>query len=131
MTGSRLLDAGLDEMAAGARAGFPPRLAATIAVALIVSNLLGWPATLAWAVWVVVWDWLSWLWTREQSLGRPVSDTVRLKHVACVVAGITGWTTLGALLWTSGTAAGAICGVVIWLATMGFAQVHAYQTRTG
>jgi PAS domain S-box-containing protein len=80
---------------------------------------------------VVGWDWLSWIWTREQFLGRPVSDAVRLKHVATVVFGVAGWTTLGGLLWTSGSAAGAICAVVIWLATMGFAQVHAYQTRTG
>jgi PAS domain S-box-containing protein len=127
----RFLDAGLDEMAAGARAGFWPRLAATVAVALIVANLLGWPVTLAWATWAIGWDGLSWFWTRDQFLGLPVSERARLLHVICVAAGIAAWTTLGALLWTSGTAAGATCGVVIWLATMGFAQVHAYQTRTG
>jgi len=127
----RFLDNGLDEMAAGARRGLPPRLVATVAIALIVSHLLGWPVTLVWAVWVMAWDGLSWFWTRDQVLGNPVSDRVRWKHVATIVAGIAGWTTLGALLWLSGTAAGALCGVVIWLATMSFAQVHAFQTRAG
>jgi len=90
----RFLDNGLDEMAAGARRGLPPRLVATVAIALIVSHLLGWPVTLVWAVWVMAWDGLSWFWTRDQVLGNPVSDRVRWKHVATIVAGIAGWTTL-------------------------------------
>src|SRR5581483_12298786 len=131
MTGFRFLDPGLDEMAAGARAGFAPRIAATVAVALIVSGLVGWAVTLAWATWATAWDCLSWLWTREQFLGRPVNDGARMKYALTVGAGVAGWTVLGGLLWTNGTAAGAFCAVVIWLAIMGFAQVHAYQTRTG
>ena len=107
MGGFRLLDDGLDEMAAGARRGFPPRFAATIAVGLIVSNLLGWAVTLGWAVWVVSWDALSWVLTRDQLLGIPVTDRVRWKHVICVIGGCAGWTTLGGLLWTRGGAAGA------------------------
>src|SRR5438132_594045 len=131
MTTFRFLDHGLDEMAAGARKGFPPRLVPYVVVGAIVSNFLPWPVCVAWALWVAGWDGLSWFWTRDQQLGLPVSDATRLKHVACVIAGVSGWSALGAALWMSGSAAGAICGVVLWLAVLGFAQVHAYQSRAG
>ena len=127
----QFLDDGLDEMAAVARAGFLPRLAATIVVGLIAANFLPWQLCAVWAGWAVGWDGLSFVWSRDQFLGRPVSPLARKKHVLCLVAGVAGWSTLGVLLWTSGTAAGAICAVVIWLALMGFAQVHGYQSRAG
>ncbi len=127
----RFLDDGLDEMAAGARAGFWPRLAATVAVGLIAARILPWQACAVWSAWVVLWDVVSFFGTRDQQLGRPVSEASRLLHVACLVFGVAGWVTLGVLLWATGTAAGGLCGVVIWLAVMGFAQVHAYQSRAG
>jgi PAS domain S-box-containing protein len=125
------LDRGLDEMAAGARASFAPRLFALVCTGLIALAFLPWQVCAAWGALVGGIDVISFLLTRDQFLGRPVSPSVRFQHVACLVGGVAGWVALGGLIWATGTAAGAVCGVVIWLALMGFAQVHAYQSRTG
>ncbi|THD58867.1 ATP-binding protein [Phenylobacterium sp.] len=126
-----VLDRGLDEMAAGARAGFGPRAVATLGVGLVALAFLPWPICLAWALVVSGLDLTSFICTRDQFLGRPVTQAVRLQHVACLVGGVLGWVSLGVLFWRTGSAAGAVCAVVIWLAVMGFAQVHAYQSRAG
>ena len=126
-----LLDSGLDEMAAGARATFGPRLAALAGTGLIALALLPWPVCAAWVALVGGLDVFSWFATRDQFLGRPVSLAARLKHVGCLVGGVLGWVLLGILFWRTGSAAGALCGVVTWLAVMGFAQVYAYQSRAG
>jgi PAS domain S-box-containing protein len=126
-----VFDRGLDEMAAGARATFGARVAATVCVGLIASAFLPWPICAAWTAYAGGLDLLSWFATRDQYLGRPVSRAARLKHVACLVGGVAGWVLLGVLLWSNGTATGALCGVVILLAVMGFAQVYAYQSRAG
>jgi PAS domain S-box-containing protein len=127
----RLFDQGLDEMAAGARASFGPRLAATLGVAAIALALLPWPVCLVWAAVVGGLDLVSWFITRDQFLGRAVKWPARLQHVACLVGGVVGWVTLGVLFWRTGTAVGAICGVATWLSVMSFAQVYAYQSRAG
>jgi PAS domain S-box-containing protein len=127
----RFFDQGLDEMAAGAHASAAPRLAATLGVGLIALAFLPWQACAGWVVLVGGLDVLSWFLTRDQFLGRPISVGARLQHVGCLVGGVIGWVTLGALFWRSGSAAGALCGVAIWLSVMGFAQVYAYQSRAG
>ncbi len=124
-------DRGLDEMAAGARATIGARIAASIGVALISLALLPWTACAAWCAWVVSQDVLSWFVTADQARGRPASMSKRLQHVFCLITGVVGWVLLGVLFWRTGSAAGAICGVMIWLAVMGFAQVYAYQSRAG
>jgi hypothetical protein len=43
-----VFDRGLDEMAAGARATFGARVAATVCVGLIASAFLPWPICAAW-----------------------------------------------------------------------------------
>jgi PAS domain S-box-containing protein len=127
----RLLDDGLDEMAAGARTGLPPRVAATIATAMIAAVALPAGACVAWAAWVLGWDMASWFWTHDQQKGLPVSDARRWLHVATILGGVSGWTALGAMLWATGQPAAAFCAGVVWLAVMGFAQAHAYQSRAG
>jgi PAS domain S-box-containing protein len=127
----RLLDDGLDEMAAGASTGLPPRVAATIAVVFVASIILPFTICVAWAAWVLTWDAASWFWTRDQQKGLPVSDARRWLHVVTIVGGVSGWSALGILLWTTGQPAAAFCAGVIWLAVMGFAQAHAYQSRAG
>jgi PAS domain S-box-containing protein len=127
----RLFDQGLDEMAAGARASFWPRLGATLGVAAIAMALLPRPVCLIWAAVVGGLDILSWFLTRDQYMGRTVGWSARLQHVGCLVGGVIGWVTLGVLFWRTGTAVGAICGVATWLSVMSFAQVYAYQSRAG
>jgi PAS domain S-box-containing protein len=126
-----LLDNGLDEMAAGARATFGPRIAALVGVGLIAMAFLPWPVCIAWIALVGGLDLYSWLTTREQFVGLPVSPGRRLNHVLCLVGGVAGWVLLGVLLWRADSAASAVCAVVIWLALMAFAQVYAYQSRAG
>ncbi|MFI4951073.1 MAG: sensor histidine kinase, partial [Caulobacterales bacterium] len=126
-----ILDGGLDEMAAGARASFVPRIAATLGVSLISLAFLPWTACAAWFAYAGGLDLVSWFITREQFLGRSVGWSKRLQHVGCLVGGVAGWVLLGVLYWRTGSAAGAVCGVALWLAVMGFAQVYAYQSRVG
>jgi PAS domain S-box-containing protein len=127
----RLFDQGLDEMAAGARASFWPRLGATLGVAAIAMALLPTPICLIWAAVVGGLDIVSWFITRDQFLGRTVGWPARLQHVSCLVGGVVGWVTLGVLFWRTDSAVGAICGVATWLSVMSFAQVYAYQSRAG
>ncbi len=124
-------DSGLDEMAAGARASTVARLVATFGVALISLAFLPWQIAAGWFALTAAIDLISWSVTREQFLGRPVTMGVRLQHVACLVGGMSLWVALGVAFWAAGTAAGAICGGVVWMAVMGFAQVYAYQSRAG
>jgi len=131
MTAFTFLDRGLDEMAAGARATIAPRIAAIAGVGLVILAFLPWPVCAAWVLLVGGIDLVSWVVTRDQFLSVPVGTRKRLQHVACLVAGVFGWGMLGVMLWRTGTAAGALCGVVVWLSMMGFAQVHAYQSRAG
>ena len=129
--GLDFFDSGLDEMAAGAHASAGPRLGATLAVSLVGANFLPWPVAAAWVIVVGAIDVFSWFLTSDQAKRRPISHAARLKYVATLVSGVTGWMILGALLWRTGSAAGAVCAVAIWLAIMGFAQVYAYQSRAG
>ena len=126
-----LLDQGLDEMAAGAHASTAPRLGATVATGLIALAFLPWQVCAAWFAFVSAVDVVSWFATRGQFAGRPVGWGPRLTHLSCLLGGVIGWVTLGVLFWRLGTAAGALAGVVTWMAIMGFAQVYAYQSRTG
>ena len=118
-------------MAAGTRASFAPRMFALVCTGTIALAFLPWPVCLGWAAVVGGIDTISFFVTREQFLGNPVSPGVRFQHVACLVSGAAGWVALGGMIWGAGTAAGAVCAVVIWLALMGFAQVYAYQSRAG
>jgi PAS domain S-box-containing protein len=124
-------DSGLDEMAAGARLGIVPRLVAILGVSAISLAFLPWQACALWGAVVGGIDLFSWFASGEQAAGGPVSWRARLTHVACLVAGVAGWVSLGVLFWRTGSAAGALCGAVTWLAMMGFAQVNAYQSRAG
>jgi PAS domain S-box-containing protein len=127
----RLLDKGLDELAANAHASFWTRIPAIVAVALIVTQFLPAPVCAAWfavEIGIEIWSWFA---TRAQHRGGPVTTAQRLEYLATLVSGATGWCALGVLLWTGGTAGGAICAVVVWLAVIIFAQVNAYQSRLG
>src|SRR5437764_816925 len=108
----KLLDQGLDEMAAGTRATFAPRIAALIAVGLISLAFLPWTVCAAWVVFAGGVDTFSWFATREQAAGGPVSLRARLSHVFSLVVGVAAWVLLSTLFWRTGTAAGAVSAVV-------------------
>ena len=131
MTAFKILDEGLDEMAAGARAGIWPRVAASSIVAAIALAFLPWPICAAWAIAVGGIETLGWFTNRDQALGRPVGVGGRLLYASTVLGGVVCWSLLAVLFWRTGSAAGALCGVVVWMALLGFAQVYAYQSRAG
>jgi PAS domain S-box-containing protein len=127
----RLLDKGLDEAAAGAHATMNGRLVAGAGVGLISLAFLPLSVCGLWFAALVIIEAVSWVATRDQFLGRPISEGARVRHVGCLIVGIVAWVWMGVLLWSSGSAAGGACAVSIWLSVMGFAQVHAYQSRSG
>ena len=126
-----ILDHGLDDVAAGAHATAGARAAATVAVGVIAFSFLPWPVCVVWLAVMAVLEGASWFVTRQQFLGRAVSNSVRLQHVICLVGGVVGWVLLSTLFWRLNTAVGGVCAVILWLSVMAFAQVYAYQSRAG
>jgi len=124
-------DQGLDEAAAGAHASTGARIAAIVGVGLISLAFLPWTASAAWAAYVAGLDAYSWFVTRDQFLGRTITVKARIRYFATLGGGIIGWTALGVMLWSTGSAAAGVCAVAVWLSVMGFAQVYAYQSRAG
>ncbi|MFI4933500.1 MAG: ATP-binding protein [Caulobacterales bacterium] len=127
----KILDDGLDEMAARAYQGMPLRLVVTAGTAALTSLLLPWRLCLVWVLFQILCESLSVLVTRPQALGQKVSLRVRFAHLCTLVFGVSLWMGLAVALWTTGTPAGAVSAVLIWLSVVFFAQNNAYQSTTG
>jgi PAS domain S-box-containing protein len=128
---ARLLDNGLDELAANAHTSIWARIPAIVAVGLITPAFLPARVIDAWVAAEILIETWSWFATRAQYLGRPVTTLQRLNYLCTLVSGAAGWFVLAVLLWTSGSSGGAVAAVITWLAVVIFAQVHAYQSRLG
>ena len=126
-----LLEDGLDELAATSHAGFLPRLAATLAVPIILSMLLPPMVCIGWGVVAGASEISAWFGTRRQYLRLPISWKTRLWHVIGLAVSSVAWVYIGAALWLVGSPLAAICGVVIWLAIIFFSQTNAYQSPVG
>jgi PAS domain S-box-containing protein len=126
-----LLDDGLDELAAKTYQGFPQRMATTAIVAALASNLLPWQSCALFLVAQSISEGICLLASRRQFLGFKATPRQRLIQLSTVGFGCISWMTLGALLWSSGTAAGAVTGMMLWLSVIFFAQTHAYQSPLG
>ena len=126
-----LLDDGLDELAAKTYEGFPLRMAVTAAVAALTATLLPWQACAVFLGVQTVSEGLCLLASRRQYLGFKASPALRLTQLSTVLAGCISWMALGALLWTDGTPAGAVCATALWLSVIYFAQTNAYQSPLG
>jgi PAS domain S-box-containing protein len=127
----KILDDGLDEMAARAYQGLPLRMVVTTCVAGVVTLLLPWRLCLAWLGLQVLSEGLSIFVTRPQALSRKVGSAVRIAHLADLVVGSMLWMGLGAALWIDKAPGGPICAMIIWVAVVFFAQNNAYQSTTG
>ncbi|MFO1013910.1 MAG: ATP-binding protein [Caulobacteraceae bacterium] len=127
----RLLDDGLDELAANTHRGFVMRLATTWASGLLAAIILSWPVAGAWIAAMTAGEAYAWVSTRQQFLGRKVSLTRRAAHASALFLLSGGWTILGALWWLSGHVEGAVCAGILWMSVIFFAQTHAFQTRAG
>jgi len=126
-----LLEDGLDELASSSHAGFPPRLAATLAVAAILMLVLPLPVCVGWGVIATLSETSAWFGTRRQYLRLPISWKTRLWHVSGLAVSSIAWIYIGAALWLTGSPESALCGVVIWLAVIFFSQTNAYQSPVG
>ncbi|HEX5380162.1 MAG TPA: ATP-binding protein [Phenylobacterium sp.] len=127
----RILDQGLDELAARTHQGFVQRMIVTYSVAALATWMLPWPVCIAWALTQTVSESLSWLATRRQALGLAGSPARRLAQLATLGSGCMIWMSLGAALWASGAPEGAVAAMTLWLAVIFFTQTNAYQSPTG
>jgi PAS domain S-box-containing protein len=131
LSSSDLLDHGLDELAVSAHAGFTLRVIVTVAVAAVFGLILPWRICLVWMGVVLALEVQAWFATRRQFLKQPIGWRTRAWHVAGLAASTVTWTSMGALLWSSGQVEGALCAVLLWLSVIFFAQTNAYQSRLG
>jgi PAS domain S-box-containing protein len=127
----KILDDGLDEMAARAYQGMPLRMIVTAGVAALVTLLLPWRLCLAWLGLQVLSEGLSIFVTRPQAMGRKGGPVVRVLHLVDLVVGVMLWMGLGAVLWFADVPGGPVCAVIIWLSVVFFGQNNAYQSTTG
>ena len=127
----KILDDGLDEMAARAYQGLPLRMVVTTGVAAVVTLLLPWRLCLAWLTAQVLSEGFSIFATRAQAMGRKVGSGMRIAHLVNLIFGSMLWMALGAALWVDGVPGGPICAVILWVSVIFFAQNNAYQSTTG
>ncbi len=128
---SRLLDDGLDELAANTHQGFLLRLVTTWGTALVALWLLPWQTMALWTAGMTLGEGWAWITTRRQFKGEKVSLKVRAAHASALWLLSSGWMLLGGLWWTCGRIEGAVCGAVLWMSVIFFAQTHAFQSRAG
>ena len=127
----KILDDGLDELAARTYQGLPLRVLVTIGAAAVVSLLLPWRLCAAWLALQAVSEGTSVFFTRPQALGRTVGPAMRLGQLLNLMYGALLWMGLGAALWFLDVPGGPTCAVIIWLAVIFFGQNNAYQSTTG
>ena len=127
----KILDDGLDEMAARAYQGLVLRLVVTAGTAALVSLMLPWPACLAFVAAQFLSEGLSVFVSRPQYQGRKAGPGLRIAHLCTVASGCCIWMALGAALWADGRPEGAVSAVILWLSVIFFAQNNAYQSPTG
>ena len=127
----RVLDEGLDELAARSHQGFVLRMAMTFGVALLVSTMLAWQVCLTWVTVQTCSETVSWFISRDAYRGLKASLAKRAAFLATLSSGCTIWMVLGGLLWASGTPEGAVAAAILWLSIIFFTQTNAYQSPTG
>ncbi|MFN3512429.1 MAG: ATP-binding protein [Phenylobacterium sp.] len=127
----KILDEGLDELAAVAHQGAPLRFIVTCLSAIIATALLpswictGWLAAMSLAE---LWAYST---TRRQARGETVGPAARASYAVTLFLVAGGWMAFGALLWAQGSPGGAVAGTAIWLSVIFFAQTFAYVSRAG
>src|SRR5258706_7672586 len=127
----RLLDDGLDELAAHSHQGFLTRILVTLGAGLLCLFMLPASVVRAWMLVITVLELWSWFATRAQHRGVEVGPLTPLSHLGTLITVNGAWFVLGGLLWVLGGVEGKVGAVAIWLSVIGFAQTSAYQSPTG
>ena len=127
----QIFDGGLDELAVSAHGGAVVRMVVTSCAAVVFALMLPWQLCAGWAAVALGLEVQAWFATRRQFLHQPVGWRTHLWHVSGLAASSVTWVAVGAMLWMSGSAEGAVCAVLVWLAVVCFAQTNAYQSPLG
>ena len=127
----KILDDGLDELAARSLEGLPQRLLITAGTAIISSAILPWQACLGWLVTQTASEFISRRFARPQYEGRAVGPGWRAAYLMTLASGCAIWMSLGAMMWLSGRPEGALGATIIWLSVIFFAQNNSYQSPAG
>ena len=127
----KILDDGLDELAARTHEGFALRMLVTFVTIGLASTMLPTWLCVAWLCVQTLSESISWLATRPQFFGIEAGPRRRAVQLATLGFGCSVWTVLGGLLWSVGTPEGAVSGVLIWLSVIMFTQTNAYHSPAG
>ena len=128
---NKILDDGLDELAARTHQGFALRMLVTFVTIGLASTMLPTPLCIAWVCVQTLSESISWFATRPQFFGINAGPRRRAIQLVPLGFGCSVWTVLGGLLWSVGTPEGAVSGVLIWLSVIMFTQTNAYQSPAG
>ena len=131
----QILDEGLDELAVHSCQALPLRILVTLGVGAILGLVVAWPLAAAWTAATLAlegWSWFAtWPQFKARGTGAATSLAQRANHFANLIALAAIWFLVGALLWASGTTAGAICAVTVWLSLIGYGQAFSFQSPVG
>ncbi len=128
---NKILDEGLDEVAARSHQGFGIRMVVTFAAISLISTMLPWRICLAWVCAQTISETFSWVVSKPQSLGKAASPGRRVVMLITLATCCIIWSFLGGMLWMAGTPETAVSAVLIWLSVIMFTQTNAYQSPTG
>ena len=109
----RILDNGLDELAAIAHQGAPLRVIITCLVAVAATSLLPAAICLSWLGAMALAEIWAVFTTRRQARGETVGPAGRAHYAVTLFVVAAGWMVLGGVLWTTGIPGAAISAVPI------------------
>lgn len=107
----QFLDDGLDDLAAIARQGGPLRLGIACVVAFLSHSMVPTAACLIWLAVIAAGELVTHFMAEPQARGERGGPAFRAAYALNLLVAATAWMALGALLWASGSAAGAISAV--------------------
>ncbi len=127
----RILDDGLDKMAANTERATAIRCLVSMAVAAITSFVLPWKLSVEWLLSMYAIE--AWgLFARSFIFRRRRGTRIaRLAHLLTAGLVSLGWLILGYFLWTSGAPAAPVCAAALWLSVIYFGQTNAIDSPVG
>ncbi len=127
----RILDDGLDKMAANTERATAIRCLVSLAVAAITAFVL--PLRIS-ALWLIamyaieIWGAVARAFVFKNRRGTRIA---RCAHLITAGAVSCGWIVLGYFLWTSGAPAAPVCAAALWLSVIYFGQTNAIDSPIG
>lgn len=126
-----LFDTQFDNLAAETHGNLPARALTAIVTVPLASTIVDWRQAVVWFAGVVLVEIWCWFATRRQHLRQPVGFWGRVSFLANLTAVVGSWMGLVVIYWYSGTATGALCGMITLMCIIGFAQLFASRSPLG